>query len=84
MPPILVNPDAFIGVTGISQTCDNPMRAVIDGEISKIGSALPNYRPLLDTLDSAYCAVFWCCAYMLPVHYSMLPLLLTNSWPSPY
>jgi hypothetical protein len=56
-------------VTGIGHSCDNAMRTVIDRHISEIGSAVPNDRPPLDALDSAYRAVFGRCGYRLPVHY---------------
>ena len=69
MPPILVDPDTVIGVTGIGHSCDNAMRTVIDRHISEIGSAVPNDRPPLDALDSAYRAVFGRCVYRLLVHY---------------
>ena len=67
--PILVDPDAVIGVSGIGHSCDNAMRTVIGRQISEIGSAALNDRPPMDTLNSAYRAVFGRCVYRLPVHH---------------
>ncbi len=67
--PVLVDPDAVIGVSGIGQASDNAMRTVIDRQISEVGYAVFNDRSPMDTLNSAYRAVFGRCVYRLPVHH---------------